>query len=173
MHMQIHLHPDNNQHLETRTRRQKIFSLFKDRKEWVKLNASYLVATSANFGTALATAHIAQRAGISKESATTWLSFISGFTVGFGAMVVTWYFLHVDKYQKDLPRIATDAWTMFKNIWKAQAVSIAVTIPVSWFLTNNGISTTLVVTLQQIADRLLFIPAFNFFSHSQVKEMEK
>src|SRR3989344_7364466 len=117
---------------EAATRRKRVFAFFKEKKEWVKLNASYVVATTTNFGVAMASAHLAQKAGVSKESATSWIAFVSGFTAGFAALVGTWYFLHVDKYQKDIGKIAKDAWTMFKNIWKAQIVSLAIIMPGSW-----------------------------------------
>ncbi len=158
---------------ETRTHRQKVFKFFHEKREWVKLNASYVVATSTNFGVAMASAHLAQKAGVSKESATSWVAFTSGFTAGFIALVATWYFLHVDKYQKDIGKIAKDAWTMFKNIWKAQFVSLAVIMPGSWIAASFGIATTLIVSVQQIIDRIIFIPAFNFFSRHQIKEMKK
>ena len=100
------LHNPPVQIQEMPTRRQKVFAFFKDKKEWVKLNASYVVATGTNFGVAMASAHLAQKAGVSKESATSWIAFVSGFTAGFAALIGTWYFLHVDKYQKDIGKIA-------------------------------------------------------------------
>ena len=166
------LHNPLVQTQETPTHRQKVFAFFKDKKEWIKLNASYVVATGTNFGVAMASAHLAQKAGVSKESATSWIAFVSGFTAGFAALVGTWYFLHVDKYQKDIGKIAKDAWTMFKNIWKAQIVSLAIIMPGSWIAASIGIATTLIVAAQQTVDRIIFIPAFNFFSRHQIKEME-
>ncbi len=170
--VQKQIEPKQQQN-ETKTRRQKVFSFFKDKKEWTKLNGSYLVGSAVNFGTALASAHIAQKAGISKESASSWISFISGFTVGFSALVGSWYFLHVDRYQKDIGKITNDAWEMFKNIWKAQIISFGIIIPSSWLLAKEGLPTTVIVTAQQILDKVIFIPAFNFFSRAQIRKMEK
>ena len=159
--------------LNSPTRRQKVFAFFKDRKEWVKLNASYVIASTANFSTAIATAHIAQKAGVSKENAGSWISFTLGFTAGFITLISSWYFMHTDKYQKDIKKIAKDAWTLFKNIWKAQAISFGIVIPTAWLLSKEGLATSAIVVAQQILDRIIYIPAFNFFSRHQIKEMEK
>ncbi len=139
-------------------------------REWVKLNASYVAATAVNFSVAIGTAKLAEKSGVSKENAATWLSFASGFTAGFATLVGSWYLMHRERYSGHLETLGTDAWIMFKNIWKAQSVSIAIVLPICW-IAASLLSTEVVVLLQQVLDRAFFVPAFNLFSRHQVREL--
>ena len=148
------------------------FRFFANRKkEWIRLNASYLAGSAVNFFVAIATAHLAQKFGVEKESASSWLPPVAGFTAGFGTTVLCWSLFHKDKYS-DFGEVLQDAWTLFKNIWKAQLAAWSVIIPGAWFAASLGIATSLIVLAQQIAERIIFIPAFNFFSRDKIKEME-
>ena len=141
------------------------------KKEWIRLNVSYLVGSTVNFFVAIATGHLAQRFGIEKESASSWLPSIVGFTAGFSSTVSCWYLFHKDKYNT-FNQVLEDAIILFKNIWKAQLAAWPVIIPGAWFAASLGIATSIIVLAQQIAERIIFIPAFNFFSRDKIKEME-
>ena len=58
-----------------------------------------------------------------------------------------------------LPALPQSAWA---GSWGATAFAV-------WL----GASNFLAVTVQQVADRLIFIPTFNFLNRKRVRQMEK
>ncbi len=169
----MRLHWKRNKILEKGLRKQKAFAYFQEKKEWVKLNTSYLAATATNFGVGMGSAYVAQKAGVSKESAVSWIAALSGFIGGVCALIGTWYFLPIDKYQKNIQKIKADSVTLLKNIAKAQIGTFAITIPGSLILTKYEIPAPIIIALQQMADKVLFLIQFNLFSIKYMQEKTK
>ncbi len=157
--------------LET-TRRQRLFSFFKHKKEWVKLNAAYVAGTTASTTTAFAVSYIAEKNGIERSHATTWISGISSFVAGTTAICATWLFTHWSTYSKEPKRFAKDFGKLFRDTFLAQSITWGASWGVTLVSVFFGAPNPVAITIQQVVDRLVFIPLYNYFNRNRVKEME-
>lgn len=154
------------------TRKQRLFSFMKHKKEWVKLNAAYVAATTTATTTAFVVSYIAEKNGIDRSHATTWISGISAFITGTSATCVTWLFTHWDVYSKETKRLAKDVGKLFGANLAAQSVTWGASWGVTLVSVFFGAPNPVAITIQQVVDRLVFIPLYNYFNRNRVKEME-
>jgi hypothetical protein len=157
----------------TSTRSQRLLSFLKHKKEWVKLNAAYVAATTTATTTSFAVSYVAERNGIERAHATTWISGISAFITGTSATCATWLFTHWDVYSKDPKLLLNDV----KKLFGANLAAQSITWGASWCATLIsvflGAPNPVAITIQQVVDRLVFIPLYNYFNRNRVKEMEQ
>lgn len=158
--------------METRTRRQKVFAYFKDKREWAKLNGAYIVGATTGAGCAYASSYIAEAAGLDKASATTWVAGISAYISGITGICIAWWLMHKKQYADRPEKILRDAAKLVGTSFVAQACTWAVSWTGTALAVHLGASTAVAVTIQQIIDRAVFIPLFNLFNRKRVHEME-
>ena len=155
------------------TRRQKTAAWFRQKKEWVKLNESYLIGTVAASTCAYASAYIAEKAGVDRAHATTWIAGLSAYISGTATIVVCWAVLHKEKYAADKSLLKRDVLKMIGSTILAQAITWMGSWSSTYLAVSLGAANWLAVTVQQAADRIIFIPLFNFLNRNRVKEMEQ
>jgi hypothetical protein len=157
---------------ETSTRRRKAFAFFKEKKEWVKLNASYVTGTVMATGCAYASSYTAEKCGVDRMHATTWISGLSAYLGGVTAICASWWLLHKDRYVDNAGKLARDCARLVTSTSIAQGMTWVVSLSGAALAVAAGASNAMSVTVQQVLDRLVFIPAFNMLNRKQVKGME-
>ena len=154
-------------------RQNKVSAFFRQKKDWVKLNASYLVGTVTATTCAYGAAYVAEKAGMDRMQATTWVAGLAAYVTGTAAICLGWLVFQKDKYRAHPELIVKDMLKMAGNTLFAQAITWAGSWGATAFAVWLGASNFLAVTVQQVADRLIFIPTFNFLNRKRVRQMEK
>ena len=153
------------------------FRAFKDliekKKEWVKLNGSYVAGTVASTSAAFVAAQIAEKMGVERSHAVTWIAGFSAFVAGTAAICISWKFSHKQIYENHPERFRKDGLHFIGLTFVAQAITWAFSWSATAFAVAVGASNAVAVTIQQIVDRLVFIPLFNFLNRNKVREMER
>ena len=152
------------------TLKERIQHCFEQKKGWIKLNAAYLVCTTFATAAAYTSSYLAEKMGISRESATTWISGVSAFVVGITANCTAWYFLNKEKYKDNGRKLTQDTLAFIKNISKAQLITWVGTWTVTYLLVTLGAGNALAVTLQQVIDRMIYLPLYNYFNRKLANE---
>gem|GEM_PF-2326277 len=71
-------------------RQNKVSAFFRQKKDWVKLNASYLVGTVTATTCAYGAAYVAEKAGMDRMQATTWVAGLAAYVTGTAAICLGW-----------------------------------------------------------------------------------
>lgn len=146
------------------TLRERITYFIQEKKGWIKLNAAYLPVTLITPLAAVSGAQLAERAGLAREHATTWVAALSALVVGLVVNCAAWVVQNRQKYEGNTNRLKADLTALIKNILKAQSITWAVTISATYALVAYGISNALAVLVQQVLDKAIFIPLYNYFN---------
>jgi hypothetical protein len=147
-------------------------NIYENKKEWVKLNSSYIVGTVSATTAAYVSSHIAEKSGMDRSSATTWVAGISAYFGGMTSICACWWLFHRDVYKKNPGKLLNDMLKMAGSTFAAQAITWIVSWSGTAAAVAFGASNFVAVTIQQVLDRLIFIPIFNYMSRKRVKEME-
>lgn len=152
----------------SQTRRQKAFSWFKDRKEWVKLNTAFVAGASVGMATAYASAQLAEKAGVDRVHATTWVSSLFAYALGTATVCLSWLRLHKKDYEDGARNFRDDLKQLFKNTTMTQLATWAI----SWAGTAAAVvlldvSNVVAVTVQQVLG-WVYVPLFQLFNRRLV-----
>ncbi len=147
-------------------------NIYENKKEWVKLNGSYIVGTVTATTAAYVSSHIAEKSGMDRSSAATWVAGISAYFGGLTSICACWWLFHRDVYKKNPGKLFNDMLKMAGSTFIAQAITWVVSWSGTAAAVAFGASNFAAVTIQQVLDRLVFIPIFNYMSRKRVSEME-
>jgi len=146
----------------------------KKQKDWIKLNLSYLVGTAVGTVAAYTNSYLARKSGVDQTTAATLVASGSQYAIGISAVCVSWFFLQKDKYANMPGKWLRDSAKIVGSTIVAQALTWAISWPMTVASIWLGASDVFAVTLQtQVFDRLIYIPLFNRFNRKRVKEMQE
>lgn len=148
-------------------------NFFQSKMEWVKLNASYLAGTITGTMSAFTAAYLSERFGVDRTHATTWIASTVGFITGTIALVSSWLLFHKDIYKENKCLLWKDTKEVFKNTLLAQAITWLVVWPIAGMAAFLKAPNWVCTLINQVVDRIIFIPALNLFSKKHIKEIEE
>lgn len=152
------------------TRRQRVFAFFKQKKEWVKLNTSFLAGATTSVVTMHVASQIAEKQGISRGIAATVVAGLAGYITGTLVTCASWLSLNTKQYEGQPVRVFSDMIEMVKNSFISQTI----TWGFAWFAAGvavyNDASNFLATLVQQLAG-VVYIPIFNYLNRNIVNTM--
>ena len=156
---------------ESRDRVQAIVASMSHRREWRKLNLSYVPVVITGTAASFVSSYLAEKLGVSRAQATTWIASLSAYFVGSLTICTTWYLLHREEYKGNSKKLMQDSLKIIGGSSIAQALSWLVCWTGASLAVSLGASNALATAINKLLDWGAYIPLFNFFNRNRVKEM--
>ncbi|MFH1785844.1 MAG: hypothetical protein ABH842_05430 [Candidatus Micrarchaeota archaeon] len=156
---------------ETISRKRAAFNYFKDKREWVKLNSSFLIGAGVSSGMMHAASQIAENHGVSRAVATTFVAGVTGYVFGTIATCLSWLALNKVEYSGKLTKVVEDTINLLKSTVIAQTLTWSVSWLATGFVLYND-ATNFWATLTQQFFGIVYLPIFNYLNKDMVNGMQ-